>query len=143
MCAIELVVDRETKEPLGADSMNAIARRCLEEGVLVLTAGTYGNVVRLLPPLTIDDALLDEGLEVLDGAIGGYRLTPAVACQRAVMKAPEPARARRVRAAARAVALDLTPLRASRDFRLLWTGQFVSELATSSPEWRSTCRCSS
>ena len=70
MCAIELVADRETKEPLGADSMNAIARRCLEEGVLVLTAGTYGNVVRLLPPLTIDDALLDEGLEVLDGAIG-------------------------------------------------------------------------
>ena len=50
--------------------MNAIARRCLEEGVLVLTAGTYDNVVRLLPPLTIDDALLDEGLEVLDGAIG-------------------------------------------------------------------------
>ena len=44
------------------------------------------------------------------------------------MNAPEPARARRVRAAARALALDLTPLRASRDFRLLWTGQFVSEL---------------
>ena len=50
--------------------MNAIARRCLEEGVLVLTAGTYGNVVRLLPPLTIDEALLDEGLGVLDRAIG-------------------------------------------------------------------------
>ena len=70
MCAIELVVDRSTKEPLSAETMNAIARRCLEKGVLVLTAGTYGNVVRLLPPLTIDTALLDEGLEVLDGAIG-------------------------------------------------------------------------
>lgn len=44
------------------------------------------------------------------------------------MSAPEPARPRRVRAAARVVALDLTPLRVSRDYRLLWTGQFVSEL---------------
>ena len=36
----------------------------------MLTAGTYGNVIRLLPPLTIDDALLDDGLGVLDEAIG-------------------------------------------------------------------------
>ena len=70
MCAIELVADRGTKEPLGAETMNAIARRCLEEGVLVLTAGTYGNVVRLLPPITIDDALLADGLDVLDTALG-------------------------------------------------------------------------
>ena len=73
MCAIELVADRGTKEPLGAETMNAIARRCLEEGVLVLTAGTYGNVVRLLPPLTIDDALLADGLDVLDDRPGGRR----------------------------------------------------------------------
>ncbi len=71
MCAIELVADRTTKEPLGADAMNGIARRCLEQGVIVLTAGTYGNVVRLLPPLTIDDALLDEGLGVLEEALAG------------------------------------------------------------------------
>ena len=44
------------------------------------------------------------------------------------MDPPEPARPRRVRTAARAVAIDLTPLRISRDYRLLWTGQFVSEL---------------
>ena len=50
--------------------MNAIVRRCLENGVIVLTAGTYGNVIRLLPPLTIDDALLEDGLNVLDDAIG-------------------------------------------------------------------------
>ena len=71
MCAIELVGDRTTKEPLGADAMNGIARRCLEQGVIVLTAGTYGNVVRLLPPITIDDALLDEGLGVLEEALAG------------------------------------------------------------------------
>jgi len=70
MCAMELVSDRATKEPLGADAMNAIVRRCLSQGVLVLTAGTYGNVVRLLPPLTIDEALLEDGLSVLDDAVG-------------------------------------------------------------------------
>jgi 4-aminobutyrate aminotransferase/(S)-3-amino-2-methylpropionate transaminase len=70
MCAIELVGDRTTKEPLGADVVNAVARECLEHGVLVLTAGTYGNVIRLLPPITIDDALLTDGLDVLDAAIG-------------------------------------------------------------------------
>lgn len=41
---------------------------------------------------------------------------------------PKPGRRRRARAAAHAAMLDLTPLRVSRDFRLLWTGQFVSEL---------------
>jgi 4-aminobutyrate aminotransferase/(S)-3-amino-2-methylpropionate transaminase len=69
MCAIELVSDRATKEPLAAETTNAIVGRCLEEGVLVLTAGTHGNVIRLLPPITIDDALLDDGLDVLEGAI--------------------------------------------------------------------------
>jgi 4-aminobutyrate aminotransferase/(S)-3-amino-2-methylpropionate transaminase len=37
--------------------------------VVVLTCGTWGNVVRLLPPLTIDDALLGEGLDVLADAV--------------------------------------------------------------------------
>jgi 4-aminobutyrate aminotransferase / (S)-3-amino-2-methylpropionate transaminase / 5-aminovalerate transaminase len=68
MCAAELVADRSTKEPLGADAMGAIARGALERGVIVLTAGTYGNVVRLLPPLTIDETLLADGLDVLDEA---------------------------------------------------------------------------
>ena len=37
--------------------------------MVVLTAGTYGNVVRLLPPINIDEALLDDGLDVLEAAI--------------------------------------------------------------------------
>ncbi len=69
MCAMELVSDPATKEPLGADVMSAITRRCLEAGVLVITAGTYGNVIRLLPPLTIDEALLNDGLDVLQETI--------------------------------------------------------------------------
>jgi 4-aminobutyrate aminotransferase / (S)-3-amino-2-methylpropionate transaminase / 5-aminovalerate transaminase len=68
MNAIELVTDRAAKTPADA-ATGAAARRCLENGVLVLTAGTYGNVIRLLPPLMIDEALLDEGLDVLEDAI--------------------------------------------------------------------------
>jgi 4-aminobutyrate aminotransferase/(S)-3-amino-2-methylpropionate transaminase len=69
MTAIELVSDRGTKEPLGGPEGNAIVKRCLEEGVVILKAGTYDNVIRLLPPLTIDESLLDEGLAVLDETI--------------------------------------------------------------------------
>jgi 4-aminobutyrate aminotransferase/(S)-3-amino-2-methylpropionate transaminase len=69
MCAIELVEDRATKEPLGADRMNAISRGALERGVIVITAGTYGNVLRLLPPLNIEQELLDDGLDVLEEAV--------------------------------------------------------------------------
>ena len=68
MNAIELVTDRGTKEPADA-ATGTIAKRCLENGVIVLTAGTYSNVVRLLPPLTIDESLLDEGLDVLEDAL--------------------------------------------------------------------------
>jgi 4-aminobutyrate aminotransferase/(S)-3-amino-2-methylpropionate transaminase len=70
MVAIELVSDRDTKEPLDGPTGNAIVRRCLENGVVILKAGTYDNVIRLLPPITIDEPLLDEGLSILDEAIG-------------------------------------------------------------------------
>jgi 4-aminobutyrate aminotransferase/(S)-3-amino-2-methylpropionate transaminase len=69
MCAMELVEDPDTKEPLVADTMNRIARGALERGVIVLTAGTYGNVVRLLPPLMIEETLLADGLDVLEEAV--------------------------------------------------------------------------
>ncbi len=47
----------------------AVAKACHAEGVIVLTAGTYGNVIRLLPPLVIGPALLAEGLGVVEHAI--------------------------------------------------------------------------
>ncbi|PKW19565.1 4-aminobutyrate--2-oxoglutarate transaminase [Saccharopolyspora spinosa] len=46
-----------------------IAKACHAQGVVILTCGTYGNVIRLLPPLVIDHALLEEGLAVLEEAI--------------------------------------------------------------------------
>jgi 4-aminobutyrate aminotransferase/(S)-3-amino-2-methylpropionate transaminase len=70
MTAMELVSDRATKEPLESSIGTKIVQRCLENGVVILKAGTYDNVIRLLPPLTIEEGLLDEGLEILDEAIG-------------------------------------------------------------------------
>jgi 4-aminobutyrate aminotransferase/(S)-3-amino-2-methylpropionate transaminase len=66
MVAFELVRPG-TLEPDPA-AAKAIATACHADGVVVLTCGTYGNVVRLLPPLVIPDDLLDEGLGVLEGA---------------------------------------------------------------------------
>src|SRR4029453_17365190 len=70
MTAIELVSDRGTKEPLSGPDGNAIVRRCLEEGGGILKAGTYDKGIGSLPPITIEEGLLDEGLETLDAAIG-------------------------------------------------------------------------
>ncbi|HEX5115504.1 MAG TPA: 4-aminobutyrate--2-oxoglutarate transaminase [Pseudonocardiaceae bacterium] len=47
----------------------AVSARCHAEGVLTLMCGTFGNVIRLLPPLVIDDALLDDGVSVLTDAV--------------------------------------------------------------------------
>lgn len=66
MVAIELVRPG-TKEP-DSDLTAEIARRCHARGLLVLTAGTYGNVLRFLPPLVIPGHLLTEGLDVLEEA---------------------------------------------------------------------------
>jgi 4-aminobutyrate aminotransferase len=66
MVAIELVREG-TKEP-DPDLTAKVARRCHERGLLVLTTGTYGNVIRFLPPLVIPEHLLTEGLDVLEEA---------------------------------------------------------------------------
>ncbi|TDC15613.1 4-aminobutyrate--2-oxoglutarate transaminase [Streptomyces sp. 8K308] len=66
MLAIELVRPG-TKDPDPAATA-ALAKACHGEGLLVLTTGTYGNVLRFLPPLVIGEELLREGLDVLEGA---------------------------------------------------------------------------
>ena len=58
-----------TKEPLDAAPDGRDHVGGLAQGVLVLTAGTYGNVVRLLPPINIDEALFADGLDVLESAV--------------------------------------------------------------------------
>jgi 4-aminobutyrate aminotransferase/(S)-3-amino-2-methylpropionate transaminase len=67
MIAVELVRPGTT-EP-DAELTGRIARACHAEGVIVLTAGTYGNVLRFLPPLVIGEDLLDEALGVVEAAV--------------------------------------------------------------------------
>ena len=71
MMAIELVKPgtANTTKEVNAEAAKAIAGACLEAGVIILTCGTYGNVIRLLPPLVIGDELLNDGLDVLCDAI--------------------------------------------------------------------------
>ena len=63
MMAVEMV-DPKTKEPL-PKLVNDIAVEARKQGVITLTAGTYGNVLRFLPPVVIGEDLLQEGLSVI------------------------------------------------------------------------------
>jgi 4-aminobutyrate aminotransferase/(S)-3-amino-2-methylpropionate transaminase len=73
MQAIELV-EPGTKIPNTA-AMNAVVKYCQSKGVLILTAGTYSNVVRFLPPIVITDELLKDALGVLDEAFASLANT--------------------------------------------------------------------
>jgi 4-aminobutyrate aminotransferase / (S)-3-amino-2-methylpropionate transaminase / 5-aminovalerate transaminase len=70
MLAVELVKPG-THEP-DAALTKAVAAAAHQAGVIILTCGTFGNVIRLLPPLAIDDALLLEGLDVLADALRSH-----------------------------------------------------------------------
>ncbi|PRC42355.1 4-aminobutyrate--2-oxoglutarate transaminase, partial [Mycobacterium sp. ITM-2017-0098] len=63
MIAAELVVPG-TREP-HRDAVAAISQHCQNNGVLTLTAGTFGNVLRFLPPLSISDELLIDAFDVV------------------------------------------------------------------------------
>ena len=71
MLAVELVKPgtANTTKEINAEAAKTIAAACLQAGVVILTCGTYGNVIRLLPPLVISEELLNDGLDVLCGAI--------------------------------------------------------------------------
>jgi 4-aminobutyrate aminotransferase/(S)-3-amino-2-methylpropionate transaminase len=68
MIAIELVKSG-SKDP-NPEAAAKLAKACHAEGVLVLTCGTYGNVLRFLPPLVIGEDLLNEALDVIEQAFG-------------------------------------------------------------------------
>ncbi|MEE4164280.1 MAG: 4-aminobutyrate--2-oxoglutarate transaminase [Woeseiaceae bacterium] len=68
MIAIELVDHGDAAKPL-ADLTKALVARAYENGLVLLSCGINGNVIRLLPPLTITDALLDEGLDILEASL--------------------------------------------------------------------------
>jgi 4-aminobutyrate aminotransferase/(S)-3-amino-2-methylpropionate transaminase len=68
MRAIEFVRSRETLEPADEETRNIVSY-CYEHGLIILSAGTYGNVIRLLVPLVVTDDQFDEGMAVLETAI--------------------------------------------------------------------------
>jgi 4-aminobutyrate aminotransferase/(S)-3-amino-2-methylpropionate transaminase len=69
MIAVEIVVPGTTEADPASTA--AVAKACHAAGVVVLTAGTYGNVLRFLPPLAMPEHLLDEALTIIERAFEG------------------------------------------------------------------------
>ncbi len=65
MLALELVRDRETKEP-AADEVKKLTQLCYEKGLVLISCGNYGNVIRTLMPLVISDEQLEQGLKIIE-----------------------------------------------------------------------------
>jgi 4-aminobutyrate aminotransferase/(S)-3-amino-2-methylpropionate transaminase len=79
MQALELVKSPETREP-APEETKQITQYCYEHGLITITAGSYGNVIRILVPLVATDAQMDEGLDVLEAALRAvYQKRGAVA----------------------------------------------------------------
>jgi 4-aminobutyrate aminotransferase/(S)-3-amino-2-methylpropionate transaminase len=68
MIGMELVVDRTTRAPDKPLTQKILAA-ALERGLILLSSGTFGNVVRILAPLNTSDDILDEGLDVMEQAL--------------------------------------------------------------------------
>jgi 4-aminobutyrate aminotransferase / (S)-3-amino-2-methylpropionate transaminase / 5-aminovalerate transaminase len=70
MVAFEVVTKHGGNEPDAAGA-KALAAKCLERGLLILTCGVYGDTVRLLCPLSASDKIIDEGMDILEAAVLG------------------------------------------------------------------------
>ena len=71
MIGIEFVKDKTTKTP-HAELMKQVMARCLERGLIVISCGIYDNVIRLIPPIIIDESTLMTGLSILTEVIHEY-----------------------------------------------------------------------
>jgi len=68
MIGIELVKDKQTKEP-DKELAGKVIKDCLQRGLIILGAGIFGNVIRLLIPLVVTDEQLDRGLTILEDSL--------------------------------------------------------------------------
>lgn len=68
MIGVELVKDRITKEP-AKEERNRILTECHKKGLIILGAGAYKNVVRFLPTMNINEAILNKGLDIFENAV--------------------------------------------------------------------------
>jgi 4-aminobutyrate aminotransferase/(S)-3-amino-2-methylpropionate transaminase len=74
MMIAELVRDRDAKTPATPDETLQVVRQAVANGVVVMRAGLYSNCVRLLPPLTMPEDMLREGLTALERAVEAVAL---------------------------------------------------------------------
>jgi 4-aminobutyrate aminotransferase / (S)-3-amino-2-methylpropionate transaminase / 5-aminovalerate transaminase len=68
MQALELVRSKSSRRPADAETTQ-VSQYCYEHGLVTITAGSYGNVIRLLVPLVITDGQMEEGMDVLEAAL--------------------------------------------------------------------------
>ena len=68
MLALELVRDRQTREP-ATEEAKKLTQLCYEKGLVLISCGNFGNVLRVLMPLVITDEQLERGLSILEGAL--------------------------------------------------------------------------
>ncbi len=68
MVAVELFKDRDREQP-DAELTKAVVAKAAELGLLLLPCGVYGNVIRVLVPITASDAVVDEGMDILEKAL--------------------------------------------------------------------------
>ncbi len=71
MLALELVKNRETKEPATAEA-KALVKFCYEKGLVILSCGNFGNVIRTLMPLVITDEQLERGLAIMEEGLRSF-----------------------------------------------------------------------
>jgi len=68
MVAIELCKDGDVNQP-DAELTKRVVQQATRRGLVLLSCGTYGNVIRILVPLTAADALVNEGLDILEASL--------------------------------------------------------------------------
>jgi 4-aminobutyrate aminotransferase/(S)-3-amino-2-methylpropionate transaminase len=68
MLAIELSKNNDPKQP-DAELASNLIKLCEQKGLIIISAGTFGNCIRILSPLTISENLLNKGLDILEEAL--------------------------------------------------------------------------
>jgi 4-aminobutyrate aminotransferase / (S)-3-amino-2-methylpropionate transaminase / 5-aminovalerate transaminase len=68
MVAMELVRNRDAHAP-DADLAKALIQRAAANGLVLLSCGLYANVIRMLVPLTASDAVINEGLDIIEKSL--------------------------------------------------------------------------
>jgi 4-aminobutyrate aminotransferase len=71
MIGIELVKDKQTREPLDGDNMIKVVMGLLSNGIIMVPCGRYGNVLRLMPSLTITRDYMNKAVDILLNVLRG------------------------------------------------------------------------